>query len=569
MRLPILCLLFLMVHSTISADIYCSSSTGSDSNPGTLQLPVKTIKRAIEKNYNLPTYILLKKGDIFYENVKLPLGQKIGAYSYNSSSDSKPVISGMRILTCPWVRGEFLNGVWREDENGKVWRYALTYQEAYFVKCFDTGGGSSELNNIGSLINPNTKQLYSCRRVKYPSQLSVNFDFYQSVIPKQENDISSLDYLYCYYDGDAMPPMAVPAGCTGVELSIGSVLKDVRVEFFGHHGISPGQSSWVSNCEVFGIGGKIQYLDLREVTNDKGELKPKYPWVCLGNGIEVYVKKENTVSNITVENCHVSDCFDCGLSLQGGNRDLPATTGTKAVNVVFQNNVVTHCLQGWESFLYNPSKFNFKYENCYVKHNLFVNNGRTTPFRYIDDETDSSSLTYLPAWEILDGMKILISNEMRRRRNRCQMLSTAEYPSGMIVEDNTFAGHNYLSAYKQILTIDTIQVSPIKPLGFYPDLTLFPIPYNNQIYNRNLIILYPEDYLLLNSTHHYPECLIPPLGLSNFSTLLTESIARFREYTSDETSVIKVIGYDLNIEKFPYTLEQAEELRWDYNLNTF
>jgi len=563
MRLTILCLLFLMVHSTISADIYCSSLTGSDSNPGTLQLPVKTIKRAIEKSEKETfSKIFLKAGDTFYENVKLDKNRTLSSYGVGP----KPIISGLRFLYNDWVRGEFANSKWKEKASGNIWRYCLTDKEG--IECFNPGG-SSILNNVGSLINPDTKTLYNCRRVKFPGDLNENFDFYQSVEPDKKNPISSLDYLYCCYNGDEPPMIAVPVGCIGVELTCASI-ENIRVEFFGHHGISPHSVSRVSNCEVFGIGGMLHYLNMEETGHH---------WSCLGNGIEVYVTKGTTVFNITVENCHVSDCFDCGLSLQGGsNTDTTLTTGAKTVNVVFQNNVVTRCLQGWESFLHNPLKYLFKYENCYVRHNLFVNNG-TTPFRYYDDKTHNSSVDYLGPTEVIDGMIIPEDDPIRRIRNRCQMLSTADFYSGMIIEDNTFAGHNYLSAHKgSRIIIDPGGESPVKPVdpvnpyldidpGLKPPTYTGVGIYENQIYNRNLIIIFPGDYLLLNSTYHYPECMIPTLDLPDFTELLNESIARYRKYTVDKTSVIKIVGYDFIQSNFPYTLEQAEKLRKLYNLN--
>ena len=81
-------------------------------------------------------------------------------------------------------------------------------------------------------------------------------------------------------------------------------------------------------------------------------------------------------------------------------------------NIVFRNNLITDCCQGWEDFLRNDP--DVKYENCRFENNIVVNAGESG-FGYPES-----------------------------RKKRCNVLgNNYEGDRGMIIRNNTFVGGNY------------------------------------------------------------------------------------------------------------------------------
>ena len=94
--------------------IYCSSSIGNDENDGKSEnSPVATISKALSLSSN----ILLKRGDIFYENIKAN-NIRVNAYGIGQ----KPILCGFKeIKNNTWVKGSFdAQGAWSENTNGNI-----------------------------------------------------------------------------------------------------------------------------------------------------------------------------------------------------------------------------------------------------------------------------------------------------------------------------------------------------------------------------------------------------------------------------------------------------------------
>lgn len=404
----------LCAFSLNAKTIYCSSSTGSDSNSGTILSPVSTISKAMDLSTANST-ILLKCGDVFFENINC-YGKQLNISSY--ADGEKPMICGLKIPTS--------KSKWQIVRNN-IWCMQLNLGAEYFDG-FQVKQSHYYENDIGAIVNLATGSLNECRSVPSIDSLEVNFDFCQAfdTIGPRSDDY---DNIYLYYEGNPNDlQLAFTCGSNGVYNAENCTFNNLHVCYWGCHGFSIMSNVTVENCRIDAIGGSIQNPTVAD------------RWVLFGNGIESYVKPPGR-ENITVRSCEVSRCFDAGLTIQGASEK-----GLYAKNIEFSNNLVYNCCQGWEgvlrykldeeqtigpTFLPNGDTKDidrdFQYSvpegygfiNSVLKNNMFYANGVNTGFRYFD-----------------------------KRYKRCQLLSNSRRPEKLLITDNFFFDGNF-----QCLTI--------------------------------------------------------------------------------------------------------------------
>lgn len=143
-------------------------------------------------------------------------------------------------------------------------------------------------------------------------------------------------------------------GATGLVISsdVNNVLIDnIEIYGFGVHGIEtkPNISNiTVENCHVSMIGGAFL----------------PYKNIKLGNGIQIWMHNSN---NIFIRNNIVQDCFDAGLTHQFTGTP-PTTDHVISDNIIFENNIVKRCYWDWEC--YNDCAT----QDCHVivRNNIFL-----------------------------------------------------------------------------------------------------------------------------------------------------------------------------------------------------
>lgn len=350
--------------------VYVSSSDGDDSNFGIDKShPIKTISlaRSFQKN------IKLKCGDVFYGPVRLS-GVSMSSYGIGS----KPILSGWKKIQHDqkqnyWEEGVLYDGKWTQKKGSHIWRLDLS--KDIFKGCTQNFSCS---NNIGLIINENTKEMYGrkCQflyqdgrhRNQYSQDgtwLEKNFDFYQCSKKGNENLTNNdFRYLYMFLDKDPNDlDLSFSTYATGVSLHNANV-EGVRIEGFGCHGFGCGSNVRIENCEIEYIGGSQQV---------------GYPqWVRFGNGVEFYIS--TSMKNGYVANNHISHTFDCATTIQGSNYD-----DANASNIYFENNNISNCRQAFEHFLNNKDTKNgghVDYFNCGFINNVCFNigdNGFSSP----------------------------------------------------------------------------------------------------------------------------------------------------------------------------------------------
>lgn len=353
-----------------SRSVYVSSSRGLDTNDGSSpKRPFKTIKAAAK---NADT-LFLAAGDVFYEYVVLR-----GKYMTRYGKGRNPEINGLRTITGrPWQKVK--DNIWVADLTSLP-------STGYIIN------GTSELNNVGCLYETDKDLLHGFKHHKY-EELSKDWDFFQTDMPTyHKNGNKQFDKIYLYYTGNPNDlSLALSVGSHyGLKL-YNSTVERVNVIGFGTGGINLFGSSNVRNCRVDLIGGSMQLH--WEVTT------------CLGNGIDFWVNED--AYDCVIEDNYISRCYDCGGSIQAIGCDKATPR-----NIVYRNNLISHCCQGWEDFL--TKEPHVKFENCRFENNYVVYAG-DTGFGY-------------PAI----------------RRKYCNVLgNNMDGDKGMIIRNNVFVGGNY------------------------------------------------------------------------------------------------------------------------------
>ncbi len=352
-RKIVLLMLAVMAIGASGKDVYVSKA-GKDSNPGTMAQPMLTIKKAVAQK---PDRVLLRRGDTFYEAVSVD-GIDLGAYG----TGDDPVVCGLKILgSKAWTRGQVKNGRWSKSSKDNVWRANLAQPNEQYSG-FKTGG-SSRSNNVGQIVNTATDDMNQCRRVRYITDLEGDYDFWQGLEehPDSLSMVAAFDYLYMYLSSDPNKlPLAVAVYSNGITAK-NCTVSDLKITHWGRHGVNAGSNAKIRSCTIDAIGGSLQI--------------GYSSWTCLGNGVEYWISP--LIENGDVSDCHVSRCFDAGLTIQGGS----STGHGQARNCTFHDNVLENCCQSFEFFLSGTSDEDIFYD-CVVRDNKSYNPGQNTGFRY-------------------------------------------------------------------------------------------------------------------------------------------------------------------------------------------
>lgn len=353
------------INKTINARaFYVSSSEGKIGNLGlSSDAPAPSIASVLHLRRDKK--ILLKSGDVFYENINcLDANATLGSYG----TGAKPILSGWKILkkkSGAWQEGKMSNGVWISEKGTHIWRIDLE------ADLFEgrLKGNSKFLNDIGLIMDKKSRKTYG-RKVEfmyksectdpYSSEQNNNYlehelDFFQTSKIKSLND-KDYRYLYIYSTNDpsSLDLMFSTYG-SGVVMNNSSI-DDIQIEGFGCHGIGAGSNVKITNCEIRYVGGS-QHVSYNV-------------WARYGNGVEFYLSENK--ENGYVANNRVSKVFDCGMTIQGN-----ATHTLVAKDIVIEKNVIDSCRQSFEFFLNDGDEKNvMDCKNCCFRGNLCLNAGK-------------------------------------------------------------------------------------------------------------------------------------------------------------------------------------------------
>lgn len=418
--------------------IYVSSSEGLTGNSGDNVLrPIADIRKAI----NEADTILLKAGDVFFEGGLQLSGKMLSRYGQGVN----PTICGFkRILTPRWT-----------NVGKNEWR--LNIKEDNYAGIILSGSSTS--NNICVFHDYERDQIHG-RKVWKKEEMAMDWDFWQTETLSNAKG-SEYDEVYLYLTEDPNRlKLEMSIYDQALRVSNGTV-DGVNFVGFGF-GISAGTRTTIRNCRIDAMGGRI-------IPEGKG-------YICYGNGIEFWIGGTNDKEDCLVENCYVSRCYDCGITIQGSG----GTTATPR-NIIIRNNLITNCCQGWEDFLRNNS--DVKFENCVFENNIILRSGNTTGWGYAP-----SRFKYC---------HVLGNNFLGNK--------------GMRIENNVFADGNFYCS------------------GTYNN------GYRSNHWKGNKCYLSPGDFVLGEYNGKRDVLRMNSTRRKSFS-----EITRYRELTGDETTVFYV-----------------------------
>lgn len=421
------------------AKVFVSSSIGNDLNNGLdTDHPIKDLTKAVK----MGDEILLKAGDVFYVGDLSINGKVLSRYGEGTN----PTICGYKRIITP---------KWQEVEKN-IWRLSLV-EDNYLGIIIH---GSSTSNNICS-FHDYEKDLIHGRKVRYKKEMTDDWDFWQTETLKGAKP-EEYDYVYLYLSSN---PNMIKLEMSIYDVALKAVNSTIEgVNFMGFGtGISAKTETVIRNCKIDGIGGRI--------------IKDGRGYVCYGNGVEFYVAVAD-IENCLVEDCYISRCYDCGITIQGTG----ATTATPR-NITIRNNLITNCCQGWEDFLRNNPDVVF--ETCVFTNNIVLRSGNTTGFGY-----------------------------SKTRFKYCHVLgNNVAGDKGMQIENNVFASGNYYCS------------------GVYNNL------YRSNRWKGNKCYISEGDYIL---GEYFGKRDV--LRMCSSRRKSSEQIKRYRELTGDESTTFYVLS---------------------------
>ena len=293
---------------------YISSTSGSDSNPGTEEAPLRTL-RALEEEHKTASTILLKSGDIFFETLSGCTDCTISSYG----EGRKPIVCGFRIQKNA--------DSWVAEGNG-IWRLDMSRNEDFYGFKHGTIEKRQYYGNIGSLWSPDENRIRG-NLVFKKELLKKDGDFFVTDKWKRV-EITDEDLRYLYMKSAARPKAyCLASGNNGVYNMTRCRISSIAVIGFGANGIAFCRECEIRDCDIDIIGGSILI--------GKNDHPARY-----GNGIEIWIGN-NPCNGNTVRNCQISRCYDTATTIQG-----PATSEVHSVGNHFIQNRIAYCRQGFE-----------------------------------------------------------------------------------------------------------------------------------------------------------------------------------------------------------------------------
>ena len=416
--------------------VYVSSSIGTfDSDGHDPDHPTSNLSFAVKSAKT----VLLKAGDTFYQGYLNVSGIKLSRYGEGSN----PLICGFKhIVGCRWI-----------EDSPNIWVLDMLSDG---FSGFVTNGPS--LSNDICAFHDRDADLIHGRKVWKKDEMNADWDFWQTDDLSHRNP-ESYNRLYLYLSSDP--------NLLDLELSVYDTALIVRnstvdgVSFIGFgFGISAGTNTIIRNCLIDAIGGRI--------------IKEGNSYNCYGNGIEFFVSSD--ISDCIVEDCRISRCYDCAATIQGsrGCKGSPK-------NIVFRNNLITNCCQGWEDCLNNNKDVVF--DDCVFCNNIVLRSGNTTGFGY-----------------------------QKSRFKFCHVLGNNVVGNkGMQIRDNVFVGGNFYCS------------------GVYDDA------YRSNLWSGNECYLSSGDYVL---GEYFGRKDVLKVGWSKLFS--SREFRVYRKLTGDETTVFHI-----------------------------
>ncbi len=336
-------------YSSFSGKTYYISVSGSSSDGTDINNPM-SLSVAKLKTYNSGDKILLKKGDIFYDNLNFNINamksKPVLISSYGQGEN--PIISNAKVI--------YEANVW-EKYNNDIYRVDLT-DTSNFSGLKQTNDDSC---NVGFVYVDDNK-IYGNRK-KSLNELTNIYDFYCDgvyfYIKINDNPYNVLGKISLSTKGDLL------------SVSNNTVISNITFEFSSSHAIVkkdyPLCNVNINNCIFNNIGGGYQ-----NGNSDTNAIR-------YGNAIELWLGS----SNITIENNLIRNVYDAGVTLQGDDE--------KWEDIVIRNNIIIETCYSFE--LWGSGKSNGM-KNVDIYNNISINQGKGWGQKVRDNQYNSANYVF-------------------------------------------------------------------------------------------------------------------------------------------------------------------------------
>ncbi len=287
---------------------------------------------AKNKKYKSGDRILLKSGDVFYEQLSFSVSatEKKPVLVSSYGDGKKPIISVAKIINTNTVWERYTTGIYRVD---------LTNINN-FVGYQGTDDNSC---NIG-FFTTEDKNIFSSRKSGI-GNLSNLYDFYCDgqyfYIKSNQNPTDALGIIKLSTKNDIL------------SLSNNMEVSNLQLEYSSSHAIVkksyPITNVYIHDCTIDYIGGSYQYGNN---SNDKTRF---------GNAIEFWLD----ANNITIKNNLIKNVYDAGITLQGSNGEWN--------NVIIRNNIIINTCYAFELW---ASETSTGMKNVEIYNNMTINQGK-------------------------------------------------------------------------------------------------------------------------------------------------------------------------------------------------
>ena len=297
--------------------IHISSSEGDDTNEGSILFPKKTLN-GLPDNLRKNHRILLKKGDVFYENLSHFDSCVISSYGTGNA----PLLCGFRRLES--------NKFW-ERESANIWKIDMYRTDAFTGYSLPAGKSYMHLHNIGFIYDETNNEIHG-RLVEGKDLLTQKWDVFTSNNGRSDQEFR---FVSIFHENPQLEQatFCFPVYECGITFLQNCHISGIAIQGFSLNGIDDLYNCTVENCAIDLIGGGIQ-LD------NPGE------WKRQGNGIECWINGEHDSANHNLfSHCWISRVYGSGASIQGESASV------NAVSNKFINNVFSFCRQAFSHSL--------------------------------------------------------------------------------------------------------------------------------------------------------------------------------------------------------------------------
>ena len=386
----------------------------------------RTIERLNMERLLPGTFVLFERGGVYRGGVKACPGVTYTAYG----SGEKP-----RVYASPWNGAD--PAKWEKTDAQDVWRCMVGNMDVGTI-VFD-GGRTNAVKIVPVYKSDGTfRQQYSKRPFDNGYRdLADDLCFWHdySAKTKFQPHAKGTGWLYLHsHENPGRRFKSIEFCVNRHGFSVGRcddvTIDNICVMYVGAHGIGARtvRNLKVTNCELGWIGGSIM---------DEAAFGRKWP-TRFGNAVEIY----GGCDGFTVDNCHVHDVYDAGLTHQFGMYGMKGGMPIIQRNVRYSRNVIERCNYSVEYFLHgitDPLANASRMEGFVIEGNLM----RDAAEGFCRQRPDRNEGAHIKSWRSYG----------ETYNNRA---------SGYVVRDNMFSGsHDMLvEISSSILNPDGVDSMP-------------------------------------------------------------------------------------------------------------